>query len=82
MLEKLAVDLDGAVDPGIIVFTQEAIAAVEEAFEEAMLVHREEHVLRGGGAEVAARTVDFGEHLLVEEDGLACEPDHHGRVAI
>jgi len=58
----------GAVDPGILVFAEEAVAAHEEAFGEAMAAHCEEHVAGTCGAKVTARAVKRADVVLMEED--------------
>ncbi len=66
----------GAVDPFVAIFAQEAVAAHEEALEEAVLVDGLEHILRAGGAEVAAGSVDRRDDFLVEADDVLDGPNH------
>ncbi len=46
VFEDAAVDFDGAVDPDFVVFSKEAVAAHEEALDEAVALHGKLHVAR------------------------------------
>lgn len=78
-----AVDCGGAVDPLFFVFPEEAVAAHDEPFDEAVAPHGEEHVAGACGAEVASGAVDGGNDILVEEDdifgGFCCEATFFGK---
>ena len=58
VLEDLAFHFDGLIDPVGIVFPQEAVAAKGKTLEKTMFFQGKRHILRGAGAEVAARAID------------------------
>ncbi len=65
---ELAFLFDGLIAPVFAIFAQEPVAAHHKSLNEAIFVDGVEHVVGGRGAEVAAGTVDGGEHILVEVD--------------
>lgn len=68
VFEDLSVDFDFSIDPFFVVFPEKSIASHDESLEKAVALHGELHVARRGGAKMAARSIDGGDHLLVEAD--------------
>ena len=67
---ELGADAAGAVDPGVFVFPQEAVAPFNVAFEKAVAADGKEHVARACGAKVTAGAVDGADDVLVKENGV------------
>ncbi len=69
---EFVADENGAVDPCVVIFAQEAVASHQVAFDKAVLLHGEEHVLGRAGEEMASWAIDRGDHLLMEADDVFC----------
>ena len=62
------VDGDRSVDPGIFVFSEEAVTAFDVAFEKAVATDREKHVTGTCWSEVASWAVNWADDILMKED--------------
>ena len=62
------VDNNGAIDPIVLVFAQEAITPHNVPLKEAVSTYSEQHITGTCWAKMGARTVDRGDDVLVEED--------------
>lgn len=71
----LVVDDGGAVDPGVFVFAEESVAAHDVAFEEAVFADGLEHEGGARRLEMASRSVDRRDDILMEADDLLGKPD-------
>ena len=76
--KRSAIDLNNWVDPLLVVFAEQPIAAHEEALDEAIALHGELHVAGTCGAKRAAGAVYRGDDLLMEADDGICDPSCEG----
>jgi hypothetical protein len=61
-------EIDRSIDPLLLVFSEQAIAAHDKSLEESIPVDRLAHVLGRGGAKVASRAVNRRNDFLMESD--------------
>ncbi len=57
-----------AVNPGIFIFTKEAIAAFEETLNKSIATDGMHHIMRARGTIVTARTICWRKHILMKAD--------------
>ena len=58
-----------SIDPGVVVFSHEAVASHRETFDEAIFIHCVQCVLRAAWDKMASGAVGRGDDLLMKADG-------------